>query len=195
MTKLEKQLEFIMELDKLKHVIRKNYLADGSRCENVAEHSWHLAMMAVLLAEYANEPIDILKTVKMLLVHDIIEIDAGDTYAYDVVGNQDKKERERKAAERIFGLLPAEQAKEYRSLWDEFEEMNTAESKFANSIDKIHPFLLNSASGGKSWQEHGVRKSQVLERNKYTKDGSQALWDYVSRRIEKHTQAGDLLDS
>lgn len=195
MTNFEKQLAFIMELDKIKHVTRQNYLADGSRKENDAEHSWHLALMAFVLAEYANEKVDVLKTIKMVILHDVVEIDAGDTYAYDAEANYDKKERELKAAERIFGLLPPEQAEEYRKLWDEFEEMETPEAKFANTLDKIQPFLLNAASGGKSWKEHGVRKSQVLERNSRTSEGSESLWEYVKQQIDFQTRNGNLKDA
>lgn len=194
MTNFEKQIAFIMELDKMKQIVRQNYLSDGSRKENDAEHSWHLAVMACVLAEHSNEKIDVLKTLKMLLVHDIVEIDAGDSYAYDPAANVDKRERELKAAERIFGLLPEEQEKEYRGLWDEFEEMQTPESKFANTIDKLHPFLLNAASGGKSWKEHGVRKSQILERNQRTAEGSEKLWQYEREWIDKHVQMGNIIE-
>lgn len=192
MTNFEKQIAFIMELDKMKHIIRQNYLSNAGRKENDAEHSWHLAVMACVLAEHANEKVDVLRTIKMLLVHDVVEIDAGDTYAYDAAANVDKREREVKAAERIFGLLPKEQAEEYRGLWDEFEEMKTPESKFANTIDKFHPFLLNAASGGKSWKEHGVSKTQVLERNKRTHEGSETIWQYQKEQIEIHAAKGDL---
>ena len=146
MTDFEKQISFIMELDKIKKITRQTYLSDGSRKENDAEHSWHLALMAFVLADYANEPIDVLKTMKMVLLHDVIEIDAGDTYAYDTEGNKTKRERELKAADRIFGLLPEAQQKEYRGLWDEFEAMETPESKFANMLDKVQPLFLNDAS-------------------------------------------------
>ena len=156
MTDFEKQISFIMELDKIKKITRQTYLSDGSRKENDAEHSWHLALMAFVLADYANEPIDVLKTMKMVLLHDVIEIDAGDTYAYDTEGNKTKRERELKAADRIFGLLPEAQQKEYRGLWDEFEAMETPESKFANMLDKVQPLFLNDASGGISWEEHGA---------------------------------------
>ena len=139
---LEKQLAFIMELDKIKNITRQTYISDGSRKENDAEHSWHLALMCFVLAEYSNEPIDVLKTMKMVLMHDVIEIDAGDTYAYDVEGNKTKRERELRAAERIYAILPDEQAKEYRALWDEFEAMETPEAKFANVLDKLQPLLL-----------------------------------------------------
>lgn len=194
MTDFEKQISFIMELDKIKKTTRQTYLSDGSRKENDAEHSWHLALMVFVLAEYANEPIDVLKTMKMVLLHDVIEIDAGDTYAYDTEGNKTKRERELKAADRIFGLLPKEQGEEFRSLWDEFEEMETPEAKFANMLDKVQPLLLNDAAGGKSWQEHGVKQSQVLERNKRTGEGSDAIWAYAKTLIGKNVKEGHLLD-
>lgn len=194
MTDFEKQISFIMELDKIKKIGRQTYLSDASRKENDAEHSWHLALMAFVLADYANEKIDVLKTIKMVLLHDVIEIDAGDTYAYDTEGNKTKRERELKAADRIFGLLPKEQAEEYRGLWDEFEEMETAEAKFANTLDKVQPLFLNDASGGKSWEEHGVRKNQVLARNERTHEGSEELWAYAKSLIEKNVKAGKLID-
>lgn len=194
MTDFEKQISFIMELDKIKKIGRQTYLSDASRKENDAEHSWHLALMAFVLADYANEKIDVLKTIKMVLLHDVIEIDAGDTYAYDTEGNKTKRERELKAADRIFGLLPKEQEREYRGLWDEFEEMETAEAKFANTLDKVQPLFLNDASDGKSWEEHGVRKNQVLARNERTHEGSEKLWAYAKSLIEKNVKAGKLID-
>jgi putative hydrolase of HD superfamily len=194
MTDFEKQINFIMEMDKIKHIGRQTYLADASRKENDAEHSWHLALMAFVLADYANESVDVLKTMKMVLLHDVIEIDAGDTYAYDVEGNKSKREREVKAADRIFGLLPEAQQAEYRGLWDEFEAMETPEAKFANMLDKVQPLLLNDASGGKSWEEHGVKKSQVLARNSRTHEGSEQIWAYARELIEKNAGDGRLLD-
>lgn len=194
MTDFEKQIAFIMELDKIKKIGRQTYLSDASRKENDAEHSWHLALMAFVLADYANEKIDVLKTMKMVLLHDVIEIDAGDTYAYDTEGNKTKRERELKAADRIFGLLPETQAAEYRGLWDEFEEMETAEAKFANMLDKVQPLLLNDASGGKSWEEHGVKKSQVMARNARVHEGSEEIWAYAKALIERNVEAGKLLN-
>lgn len=194
MTDFEKQMAFIMELDKIKKIGRQTYLSDASRKENDAEHSWHLALMAFVFADYANEQIDVLKTMKMVLLHDVIEIDAGDTYAYDTEANKTKRDREVKAADRIFGLLPDEQAAEYRGLWDEFEAMETAEAKFANMLDKVQPLLLNDASGGKSWEEHGVKKSQVISRNARTHEGSEKLWKYAKSLIEKNVEQGKLLD-
>lgn len=194
MTDFEKQISFIMELDKIKKITRQTYLSDASRKENDAEHSWHLALMAFVLADYSNEKIDVLKTMKMVLLHDVIEIDAGDTYAYDTEGNKTKRERELKAADRIFGLLPQKQQDEYRGLWDEFEEMETAEAKFANMLDKVQPLLLNDASGGKSWEEHQVKKTQVLGRNERTHEGSEEIWAYAKSLIEKNAREKKLLE-
>lgn len=194
MTDFEKQVSFILELDKIKQITRQTYLCDGSRKENDAEHSWHLALMAFVLSDYANEPVDVSKTMKMVLLHDVIEIDAGDTYAYDTEGNKTKRERELKAADRIFGLLPKVQQKEYRALWDEFEAMETAEAKFANLLDKVQPLLLNDAAGGKSWEEHGVKKAQVLARNIRTHEGSETIWKYAESLIEKNVKEGHLLE-
>lgn len=191
---LEKQLSFIMELDKIKKITRQTYLSDGSRKENDAEHSWHLAVMCFVLSEYSNEPIDVLKTMKMVLMHDVIEIDAGDTYAYDAEGNKTKRERELKAAERIYALLPENQAKEYRRLWDEFEAMETAEAKFANVLDKLQPLLLNDAANGVSWEEHGVKVSQVLKRNARVHEGSEKIWEYARALIQKNVDEGHLIN-
>ena len=188
---LEKQLAFIMELDKIKNITRQTYISDGSRKENDAEHSWHLALMCFVLAEYSNEPIDVLKTMKMVIMHDVIEIDAGDTYAYDTEGNKTKRERELRAAERIYAILPDEQAKEYRALWDEFE---TPEAKFANVLDKLQPLLLNAATNGIAWEEHGIKASQVLRRNARVHEGSEALWEYARALIQRNVDEGHLID-
>ena len=177
--RLKRQFAFLEEIDREKSVFRQTYLCDGSRKENDAEHSWHMAMMVMLMSEYATEEIDILHTMSMVLVHDLIEIDAGDTYAYDTAGNATKRERELKAADRLFNILPADQAEKMRALWDEFEAMETPEAKFANCMDKIQPLMLNNASGGRSWEEHGVYEDQVLNRNKRTAEGSKSLWEYA----------------
>lgn len=181
--RLQKQMTFLEEIDKLKLIGRQTYLHDGSRKENDAEHSWHLAMMVLLLQEYANEKIDVLKTISMVLIHDIIEIDAGDTYAYDPAGNQTKQERERKAAKRLFPILPEDQAAYVWSLWEEFEEAATPEARFALAVDKVQPTMLNAASGGKSWREHGVCLSQIEKRNESTAAGASALWEYARERF------------
>ena len=194
MERLEQQIRFLLELDKQKEIGRQTYLADGSRKEGDAEHAWHMAVMAFLLADYANEKIDVLKTIKMVLLHDVVEIDAGDTYAYDTKGNKTKKIREQKAAERIYGMLPKEQKEEYRALWEEFEAMETPEAKFANTLDKVQPVLLNHASGGISWREHAVNKSQIMERNAKTHEGSEVLWEYIRKIIEENTKKGNIME-
>ena len=181
--RLQQQFAFIQEIDKEKTIFRQTYLSDASRKENDAEHSWHMAVMALLLSEYANEQIDVLKTVSMILVHDLVEIYAGDTYAYDTVGNNDKAEREIKAADKLFALLPEDQRDKFRALWDEFEEGATPEAKFAITIDRIQPLMLNNASGGRSWQEHGVKSSQVYGRNVTTAQGSERLWKYADENF------------
>lgn len=177
--RLEKQFDFCREIDKEKFIGRQTYLTDGERKENDAEHAWHMALMTILMSEYANEKIDVLKTVTMLLIHDLVEIDEGDTYAYDTEGHKDKRAREEKAADRIFGLLPEDQRKKLRNLWEEFEAWETAEAKFAHAMDCIQPLMLNAATDGKSWLEHGVRLSQVLARNEKTAEGAETLWKYA----------------
>lgn len=191
--RLDKQFDFFREIDKEKFIGRQTYLTDGGRKENDAEHAWHMAVMTVLLAEYANEEIDVLKTVMMLLIHDLVEIDAGDTYAYDEEGKKTQEEREAKAAERIYGLLPEDQGGKLLALWREFEERETPEAKFARTMDCIQPLMLNDATGGKSWLEHGIRAAQVLERNARTAEGSQAIWDYAREHfIEPNVEKGRL---
>ncbi len=186
--RLNQQMDFIVEMDKTKQITRQTYLADGSRKENDAEHAWHLAIMAYLLREYSNQEIDITKTMVMVLIHDLVEIDAGDTYAYDAIGNLDKREREVKAANRIFPLLPSDQAEELRALWEEFEENQTPEAKFAHTLDHVQPLLLNDASDGKSWREHQVTLDKILTRNQSTKEGSALLWDYAKECIDKNVE-------
>ena len=192
MDRLKKQMEFILEVDKLKEITRQTYLSSGERKENDTEHSWHLALMCALLAEHANEKIDVLKTMTMVLIHDIVEIDAGDTYAYDTAGNETKREREVRAADRIFQLLPDDQAAYLRDLWEEFEAGDTPEAKFALTLDKVQPVMLNAASGGKSWKEHQVEVSQILKRNEHTPEGSQALWDYAEGLIMENVEKGNI---
>ncbi|MDD6189549.1 MAG: HD domain-containing protein [Clostridiales bacterium] len=195
MTRLEKQMAFLEEVDKIKLIGRQNYLADGSRKENDAEHSWHLALMTLLLSEYANEEIDVLKTMSMVLIHDIVEIDAGDTYAYDYEGQKTQHEREEAAADRIFNILPEDQANKLRALWDEFESGETPEARFAAAVDRVQPAMLNSSSGGISWREHGVTYSNIVRRNGKTQLGSQALWDYAKEHfIDANVENGLLID-
>lgn len=184
MTRLEQQLAFCRELDRLKGVLRRSLLMDASRRENSAEHSWHLASMAMLLSEYAAEPVDLTCVMKILLVHDVVEIDAGDTFVYDTVDVQSQHERELKAAERLFGLLPAEQGAELRGLWDEFEERETAESKYANALDRLQPLMQNYHSGGQSWKQHGVTRDQVIERMQAVQIGMPELWPTVMKVID-----------
>lgn len=190
MNRLDQQLSFILEIDKLKTVIRQSLLIDMSRRENSAEHSWHLAMMAAVMSEYAIEPVDMLHAIKMLLVHDVVEVDAGDTFAYDTAGYTDKDEREQKAAERIFGLLPAEQGSELRALWEEFEARSTAESKYANALDRLQPLLHNSRTQGGTWRIHNVTKDKVLKRMEPIKIGMPEVYPMVEKIIEEACQAG-----
>lgn len=198
MDRLEEQFAFILEADKEKMIGRQTYLSapePNCRKENDAEHAWHLALMTILLSEYANEPIDILKTVTMVLIHDLVEIDAGDTYAYDEVGKQDQKAREEKAAERIYGMLPKDQAEKLYAIWKEFEERKTPEAKFAKTMDNIQPMMLNHASGGKAWEEHGVFLQQILKRNEPTPEGSQVLWEYAKEHFLKpNVENGKILE-
>lgn len=192
MERLEKQIQFLLEIDKAKQITRQTYIADGSRKENDAEHSWSLALMAFLLSEHANEEIDVLHVMEMVLIHDLVEIDAGDTYAYDEAGNATKREREVKAAERIFGLLPEDQGKWMRDLWEEFEAGETKEAKFALTLDKTQPVLLNDITGGRAWKEHQVQKAQIMKRNESTPKGSQAIWEYCQGLIEKNVEKGNI---
>jgi putative hydrolase of HD superfamily len=162
--RLSQQIAFIIEIDKLKSILRQTLITDGSRRENSAEHSWHLAVMAPLLAEYAPEPVNVERAIRMLLVHDIVEIDAGDTFAYDTHGNESKAERELQAANRIFGLLPENQQREYRALWEEFEIRETADSRFANALDRLQPLLNNYRTQGGTWRIHKLNRTQVIKR-------------------------------
>ena len=190
--RLKKQMDFLLEADKLKFITRQTYLSDGKRKENDGEHSWHLALMAVLLSEYSNEKIDLVKVITMVLIHDMVEIDAGDTYAYDAVGNQSKREREVKAADRIFNILPQDQAEKFRQLWEEFEAYETPEAKFAHVCDNVQPLMLNDATDGLAWREHDVKKSQVLQRNRRTGEGSQVLMEYINRILDKNVESDNL---
>lgn len=192
--RLEKQLDFIREIDKEKQIFRQNCLTDGSRKENDAEHAWHMAIMVFLLSEYSNEEIDILKTIRMLLIHDIVEIDAGDTYAYADVPKSEQHAKEELAAQRIFGILPKDQAHELINLWYEFEAGESKEARFARTMDNLQPMLLNDASKGKSWEEHKVVLSKVLKRNEPTPKGSKELWNYAKERIiKKNVERGYII--
>ena len=194
MDRLQKQMEFIVEVDKVKKIMRQTYLSDASRKEDDAEHSWHLALMAVLLKEYSNEEVDLTKVIPMVLIHDLMEIDAGDTYAYSGESAAVTEARERKAAERVFGILPEDQGKVFRDLWEEFEAYQTPEAKFAHVLDNCQPMLLNDASNGLSWTEHQVRKSQIYKRNEHTAEGSRKIWNYMQSLIQKHIDLGHVID-
>lgn len=193
--RLDKQFAFARELDKEKLIGRQTYLANGERKENDAEHAWHMAIMALILSEYANEEIDVLRTISMILIHDVVEIDAGDTYAYDENGKKSQREREVKAAERLFGMLPKDQAVKFRNLWEEFEAQETKEAKFARTMDNIQPVVLNDASDGKSWVEHGVHLRQILNRNKNTAKGSEVIWNYAKENfIDENVRKGNIIN-
>lgn len=194
MNRLEQQFQFILEIDKAKRISRQTYCTDGVTKENDAEHGWHVALMAILLSEYANEPIDVLKTVTMLLIHDIVEIDAGDTYAYDEEGIATQAKREQQAAQRIYGLLPEEQGNHLLNLWREFEAGETAEAKFAKVMDRVQPIMLNAATDGKAWQEHQVQLRKILNRNEKTAEGSTVLWEYALQKfILPNVDSGKIL--
>jgi len=183
--RLQKQIEFIVEIDKLKSIFRRSYITDSSRRENDAEHSWHIALMTILLSEYSNNKnIDVIKVMKMLLIHDIVEIDAGDVIVYDESKRQLQEEKEKKAAQRLFSLLPADQKDEIYSLWIEFEKRKTDESKFARALDRLQPILLNYHTEGKAWREAKVTKEDVLRVNSIVADGSEELWNYIEGLIE-----------
>lgn len=195
MKRLHRQIQFLREIDRLKEVTRQSFLMSGSRQENSAEHSWHVATMAMILDEYANDDVDVNRVIRMLLLHDVIEIDAGDTYIYDEAGNRDKAAREALAAERIFSLLPDDQAEKYRSLWQEYENQQSAEAKFAASLDRLMPLLHNYFTGGKSWKMHGIKKHQVLNAVSSIRAGSEQLWQYATTLIEDAVDKGFLADS
>lgn len=191
--RLTRQIAFIVELDRMKTIYRQNYVIDGNgRHETDAEHSWHLAVMALLLAEHTDTPVDAARAAKMALLHDLVEIDAGDTYCYDQAGLRDKPEREQRAAQRIFGLLPADQAAEWIGLWEEFEAGITPEARFAAALDRLQPLLLHYHTQGKSWREHGISSGKVRERNRETGQISQSLATLVTELIEAAVAKGYL---
>jgi len=191
--RLARQMRFILEADKLKEVSRRTRTWRGHRLENSAEHTWHIVLMAVLLSEHANySDLDLMRVVRMLLIHDIVEIDAGDTFGYDQAAHADKAARERRAAERLFGLLPPDQAAEYRALWDEFEAERTPEARFALALDRLQAVLLNCALEGGSWTEHGVKLDQILARNGAIADGSTILWQHIRREIDALAAQGKI---
>ncbi|MHA1637922.1 MAG: HD domain-containing protein [Candidatus Thorarchaeota archaeon] len=193
--RLKQQLDFIVETDRLKQILRQTLVIDDQRQENDAEHSWHLALMTLLLSEYANdEGIDVLKVMKMVVIHDLVEIYAGDTFCYDYEGAKDKKEREYAAARKIFGLLPEGQGKELLALWEEFEETTSAEANFAAALDRLQPLLLNFNTDGAAWKKHGITKSQVIERNHHISKGSEILWKFAEWLIEESVRRNYLVD-
>lgn len=192
--RFQKQLDFILEADKEKNILRQTHLSGHGRRENDAEHAWHMAIMIYLLKEYANEEIDIAKAMMMALIHDIVEIDAGDTYAYDTAGLETQKDREEKAAERIFGMLPEDQKAELKGLFEEFEAYETPEAKFARAMDNFQPLLLNDSNDGGDWKEHGVCRSQIMGRHKKTRLGSEEIGQYSEELIMENVKQGNIRD-
>lgn len=191
--RLQRQIAFVREVDKLKTIRRQTLITDGTRRENDAEHSWHLGLMALVLGEYANDAgLDLPKVLQMVLIHDLVEIDAGDTYCYDEAAHLDKAARETAAADRIFNLLPADQAAAFRALWDEFEGGSTAEAKFANALDRLQPLLHNIFTHGRMWSRHGVVKSQVVGRNRVIAQGAADLWALARDMIDEAVERGHL---
>lgn len=193
-SRMEQQIRFLMEIDKVKNIFRQTYLADGKRKENDAEHSWHLAIAAFLLQEYAVEEVDVPKVILMVLIHDLVEIDAGDTYAYDKEGAKTQRARETAAADRIFGLLPEDQGSYFRGLWEEFEAYDSADAKYAHLLDNFQPLLLNHESDGKSWVEHQVKKSQIYKRNARIEEISPQVWDRMEQIVDEHIARGHVKD-
>lgn len=189
--RFEKQIKFLIEIDKIKNVIRKTRNFYNKKYENDAEHGWHLCMFALILSEYSNEPIDLFKVIKMALIHDIVEIDAGDVIVY-AIDEKEKRDKEKKAAERIFGILPDDQKAECISLWEEFETRETAEAKFAHSIDRLEPVLQNYLDDGYTWKKHGITSDKVIKVNKKIENGSKTLWNFVRGLIEDFVQKGIL---
>ena len=192
--RFEKQLAFLLEADKEKNILRQTHLSGHGRRENDAEHAWHMAMMIYLLREYSNREIDLAKTMMMALIHDIVEIDAGDTYAYDSFGLKSQKEREARAAERIFGMLPQDQCDELCALFDEFEAGESAEAQFAKVMDNFQPLLLNNSNGGADWREHQVTKSKVIGRQQTSLHGSEDIWKYTEELINENVKKGNIID-
>ena len=190
--RLKKQLDFALEIDKEKNILRQTHLSGHGRNENDAEHAWHMAIMAYLLREDSNEPVDITRVMLMCLIHDVVEIDAGDTYAYDEEGKKTQKAREEAAKERIYSLLPEDQKEELAAIFDEFEESKTPESKFAHAMDNLQPLMLNNSNDGGDWREHGVSAKQVYGRQSRTKEGSEKLYEVTDQIIKKHREKGNL---
>jgi len=192
--RLTQQLDFLVQMDALKQVFRQSLLIGDRRPENDAEHSWHLALMAIILREHAADEVDITRVLSMHLVHDLVEIHAGDTFAYDEAAHDDKEEREQAAADRIFALLPDDQEREMRALWDEFEERVTPEARYAAALDRLQPLLLNYHTDGAAWKKHGVRHAQVIDRNAHIAEGAPSLWEFARRLIDDALTEGKLAD-
>lgn len=192
--RLRKQIDFILEADKEKNILRRTHLSENGRRENDAEHAWHMAIMIYLLKEYANEEFDMAKAMLMALIHDIVEIDAGDTYAFDSKGMETKEVREAQAAKRLFGMLPEDQGEELKSLFEEYEANETSEARFVRVMDNFQPLLLNNSNNGRDWIEHGIGKSQVMQRHISTKLGSKVIWECSEEIIEAHVKKGNLKD-
>lgn len=192
--RFEKQLAFILEADKEKNILRQTHLSGHGRRENDAEHAWHMALMIYLLKEYANEEFDLAKAMMMALIHDVVEIDAGDTFAYDEEGLATQREREEKAADRIFGLLPEDQNAELRGLFEEFEAQETKEARFVKVMDNFQPLLLNDSNGGEDWRIRTIKKSQVMKRQEKTELGSVEIWKYIRNMIEENVENGNIVD-
>ncbi|MEE1113657.1 MAG: HD domain-containing protein [Eubacterium sp.] len=192
--RFRKQIDFILEIDKEKNILRQTHLSGHGRREDDADHAWHLAIMAWLLSEYAEKQIDVAKVMLMVLIHDIVEIDAGDTYAYDAAGKATERERESAAADRIFGLLPEDQGQTLRALWEEFDAYETPEARFAHVCDNFQPLLLNDSNDGGDWKEHGVYRSQVEKRNEKTHTGSEKIWEYMRTILDRNVERGSLLE-
>ena len=193
--RLKRQLDFALEIDKEKNILRQTHLSEHGRRENDAEHAWHMAIMAYLFREHSNESVDIAKVMLMCLIHDIVEIDAGDTYAYDEEGLKTQRERECQAADRIYALLPEDQQSKLRDIWEEFEAGETPEAKFAHTMDNLQPAMLNVVNNGVSWKEHGIAISQIMKRNAHTAEGSQVLWDYAYENFfKKNIDDGNIID-
>ena len=190
--RMRKQIEFALLMDKQKNIFRQNHLADNSRRENDAEHAWHMAVMAYLFREYANEDIDISKVILMCLIHDVVEIEAGDTYAYDEEAKKSQREREEIAKKHIFGMLPSDQGRELEALFDEFEAQETAEARFAKAMDNLQPVLLHEANGGEDWKEHEVTKEQIMRRQEMTRRGSEELFVIIKDIIDRHIAEGNI---
>lgn len=190
--RIKRQMDFLREIDKLKTIGRQNYLADGSRKEDDAEHSWHLALCALVLQEYMPESVNVSRTVELVLVHDLVEIWAGDAYAYDMQAQAAQHKKEVEAAEKLFGMLPEDQRAYFQELWEEFEGCETAEARFARVMDNCQPLLLNDASGGKSWREHGIAQEQVYKRNEKVRQWAPEIWAYMESLIQKNVELGNL---